>query len=71
VPVRRSTRMRESGLRLSKFIPDEFVSNWEFEPDLTDPPSIKKARYCGLFLWMARLERFELPTARFVALLVK
>jgi hypothetical protein len=43
------------------------LSNLEFSSDPTDPPSIKKARCCGLFLWMARLERFELPTARFVA----
>ena len=46
------------------------LSNWaspEFciWPQTNHP--IKKPRFAGPFYWMARLERFELPTARFVA----
>ena len=38
------------------------------EPRLApNPSSIKKPTLRWAFYWMARLERFELPTARFVA----
>ncbi len=33
----------------------------------TNPPSKKKTRLWRVLFGMARLERFELPTARFVA----
>ena len=54
----------------SKIAPGDFVELgvliWSRKPAIH-----KKTPLCGAFLWMARLERFELPTARFVALLAK
>ena len=43
------------------------LSNLEFSSDPTNTSSIKKPTGWWASLWMARLERFELPTARFVA----
>ena len=53
-------------LRTFKIVPDDFVE-LGVRTNSSESPSMKKPAFRRVHLWMARLERFELPTARFVA----
>ena len=59
-----------AALRASKIAPGDFVEQEAAPPSPAANPTRtihKKTPRCGAFSWMARLERFELPTAWFVA----